>query len=589
MSPTSAGAAEPDELSDYCPALPVPRQVADIGLEYNLFTEVNGHLVPTAGTGPRFVKGGCALAAAQAMAATMNRPDYHFPDGFEELDLEAASRALASVVDPIAQAVTYYADTQGSRSEWRLQSAEAYPLFAEFVTRFQECRTAIDSGHPLRPVLSELTKLDKGQLRRFGKLRTPIPSGRVFQFSSETRGLDPLGMDRARRYSLGNEITLEQIVSLAKGFDTGWIPGDETAWRLFLDIASACVQPLCIRYSVSPGTILGASKGNWARYHAQLAASYGHNAEEFDRRQLSMATSDVLEMVDDLTDTLVLPAVLGTILAGGNPLPHPTPQDLNGATKLSFTLLTEGSNNPASALFSTTRKWMSRIPALTAADAPGTSDTGQRWNDYPGWPRLAPDFQASNGTVVKNLTMEEQLREESLRLSHCVGRLYVRKAKRGECHIFSVRDANSGQSISTFEVAPPKSGTEAIVRSGTRIVQHKARKNRKPDERSIGAATEWLEAVHAGSLDLGLEEVLRWQRKVSEESSSQYQAEQSAEEIWSTVLGTNWQEDNTRRAVWREWSSNILPKRLARSGEPQDIISGIHGAEFMAQLSSRNS
>ena len=69
MSQTSAGAAEPDELSDYCPRLPVPRQVADIGLEYNLFTEVNGHLVPTAGTGPRFVRGGCALAAAQAMAA----------------------------------------------------------------------------------------------------------------------------------------------------------------------------------------------------------------------------------------------------------------------------------------------------------------------------------------------------------------------------------------------------------------------------------------------------------------------------------------------------------------------------------------
>ena len=210
----------------------------------------------------------------------MNRPDYHFPDGFEELDLEAASRALASVVDPIAQAVTYYADTQGSRSEWRLQSAEAYPLFAEFVTRFQECRTAIDSGHPLRPVLSDLTKLDKGQLRRFWQVANANSLGPGLSVRFRNRGLDPLGMDRARRYSLGNEITLEQIVSLARGFDTGWIPGDETAWRLFLDIASACVQPLCIRYSVSPGTILGASKGNWARYHTQLAASYGHSPEE---------------------------------------------------------------------------------------------------------------------------------------------------------------------------------------------------------------------------------------------------------------------------------------------------------------------
>ena len=316
--------AQPDSPSAQgSDSILLPEQVVLDGIEFGILNESEGAVRANRELGMDFRKGESALVWAKFVGSQMNRPDYRHPEGFRSLDMDAAAKALTSISAPSATSVWFFGDALSPQHSWRKQSAASYPALAEFMTQFDDCRKAIDAGRPLQPVISGITRLNKGQLKRLGKLRTPLPSGRVFRFGEEVRGVDPMGIDRARRYSLGNELSLERLLSLIREFETNWVPADEQSWNRLIDIVSCCVEPIRNRFALPPRKFLAASKGNWVNLHAQLATAYECGVGDFDRQQMSMASSDVLEMIDDFSLSVVLPRILGTIQDLGDALPFP--------------------------------------------------------------------------------------------------------------------------------------------------------------------------------------------------------------------------------------------------------------------------
>ena len=564
----------------------VPEKIVLDGIESGILDESEGNVRPNRELGMDFRKGESALVWAKYIGSEMNRPDYRLPEGFRSLDMDAAAGALSSINAPSANAVWFFGDALSPQHSWRQQSAASYPALAEFMTQFDECRKAIDAGEPLQPVISSISRLNKGQLKRLGKLRSPLPSSRVFRLDEEVRGVDPMGIDRARRYSLGNELSLEQLLSLIREFDTNWVPPDGKSWTHLIDILSCCVEPIRNRFALPAKGFLAASKGNWVKLHAQLATAYECSAGEFDRQQMSMASSDVLEMIDDFSLSVVIPRVLGTILDSGDALPFPASQDIEAAKRLGFELMTDGSRNPTLTLLEAARRWMSRIPALIAAEGQIAGGEAQPdWESDPSWPRLAEDFQTAGGLSVRNLVSEEELLEESRRLSHCVGRLYARKARRGECHILSVRSLDGSKSLSTFEIAPFATDNEQLARNAVQIVQHKARSNRRPGKQATEAVDEWLTAVRSNTVVIHLEDVRNWRRAVEAESPDEARATRSPERAWSAVLGRNWQRADVRRAVWNEWGNHVLRGEMARGSDSDVIFESDSSLDLLARLS----
>ena len=255
--------------------------------------------------------------------------------------------------------------------------------------------------------------------------------------------------------------------------------------------------------------------------------------------------------------------------------------------------------NPSVSLLGSVRRWLSRVPALIAADAvenqenaadrennEGGHANSAEQEDSQSWPSLTADFQASNGLCVRNLTSEVDLREESCRLSHCVGRLYLPKAKRGDCHIYSVRDESEGRSLCTFEVAPPRSEVDAIASNDIQIVQYKAKRNRRPGRAAMKALEDWEAAVKAGSLRLNLSEVNQWRNSANAKSRSTENRARSPASSWIAVLGRNWQDQEVRNAVWQEWRFHILRGELARVEHPGSLFSKDPYHALIAQLNS---
>ena len=567
-------------------SISVSKEIVLDGVQSGVLNECDGTVQPHRELGIDFRTGESALDWAKFVGSEMNRPDYRNPEGFSSLDVEAAARALISISAPSATSVWFFGDAHSPHHSWRQQSAASYPALAEFMTQFDDCRKAIDAGRPLQPVISGITRLNKGQLKRLGKLQTPLPSRRVFGFSEEVRGTDPMGIDRTRRYSLGNELSLEQLLSLIRDFDTNWVPADEKSWARLIDIVSCCIEPIRNRFALPASGFLAASKGNWVNLHAQLATAYECNVGDFDRQQMSMASSDVLEMIDDFSLSVVLPRILGKILESGDALPFPAPQDIEAAKRLGFNLMTAGSRNPTLALLEAARRWMGRIPSLIAAEGQNAEGEARPdWESDPNWPRLAEDYQTANGLSIRNLVSEEELLEESRRLSHCVGRLYTRKARRGECHIFSVRSLDGSKSHSTFEIAPFATDNEQLARNAVQIVQHKARSNRRPGKQATAAVDEWLTAVRSNTVTIHLESVRNWKIAVEAESPDSGRAARSPESAWSAVLGRNWQRAGVRQAVWNEWGNHVLRGEMARGSNSDVILESDASLDLLALLS----
>ncbi len=570
--------------------LGLSRSVANAGLEMGIFrksakvgTISNNLLI-------RLNNEISGFQAVVDMQADREEHGIQLPAGFDKLCIESAKRALKAVRFPLASTICAYGDATHPGHSKRIQAADAYPLFAEYFVQNPDLLETIDNSGQLRPLLTARTKLGPGKLRRLGKLETPPPSERLFEFGETVRGENQVGVNRNRSRSIRGDMQLSTALDLLCSLATNWVPDTEREWTSLADIASACALPLKSAFGMPVQEVLATSKGNWSEFKKTLAVAAQIPESEFDRRQMALCTIDALDAVDEFSQTVVLPLVLRSIIDAGERTPYPNHEDFEEARQLSFMFLTRKTKNVAGALFSLTRRWISRIPALieaeerTGADLAGvTADNSRRANE---WPALADDFNASNELVVQNLISAEQLKEESFRLKHCVGRLYLRKAKQGRCHIFSVRDRNRPLSYSTIELSPPDTCVEQLARSEIDIIQHKGESNRRPSENAQAACAEWLKEIRTGHLKLNLKEVLDWRATVkSREALSESSGRgESSDTAWDNALGTQWRDAAVQSATWVEWREHILGRSCGRVQTPEVIYRLDEAQDFLFRL-----
>ena len=573
--------------------LELPSSVADAGVEVGIFQKAGPSETIRSKLNIRFDTNISGFKAVSDMRTDRENHGIRVPDGFDEIDMEAAGLALKAVHSPLAVVICAYGDVRHPWHAKRMQAAQAYPLLAEYFVLNPELLETIDSGGQLRQMVSAHTKLSAGQLRRLGKLETPLPAGRLFEFGETVRSENQVGVNRTRTHSIRGELRLSAALELLRPLETNWIPDTEQDWTSLTDIASACALPLNCAFDVPVHQVFATSKGNWSGLRSILASAAQVPDNDFDRRQIALCTIDAMDAVDDFSQTVVLPLVHRSITDAGERIPYPTHEDLEEARQLSFQFLIGNSRNIAGSLFSMARRWIARIPALIEAEERTATDrvdaVARKSGTTDRWPALAEDFIASNGLVVRNLVSVKQLKEESSRLKHCVGRLYLRKSKQGKCHIFSVRDRHRPRSHSTIELTPPATCVEQLARAEFEIVQHKGGSNRRPSDNAQIACKEWLQAIRSGQLELHLKEVLDWNTTEKSQESWNETARRSVSSnaVWDDILGTQWKDAAVQSAVWNEWREHILRRSTDRPLTPEIVYSLPKAREFLCKLNPR--
>lgn len=569
----------------------VPERIAAVGIESGLFRANDDFLRLEDAVEVSFASSVSALDAAKSMERDKVEFDIDLPEGFRAFDLQCAAKALQAVRNPSASSACYFGNRSHPAHEVRMQAAETYPLLAEQFAMISEYSEAIDNKRRLSSVICGNANLQPGQLKRIAKITTPLPSGRIFEPWTPVRGADLVGANRARRHSISGELDLHRFLDIVREMDSGWIPDDEAAWRRFLDIVSGCALPINNLYRTPFPQLLGSAKGNWERFHASLAKSANIAATEFDRSRLGLTTVDALDMIDDFSRTVVLPQILTIISEAGEALPHPTSSDLSDASDVSYRLIVGNSENLVGALYETARKWMSRIPSLIEIDARHrTVESPDARDSDEAWPRLVTeDFTTENGAVVRNLASKSELRTESSRLSHCVGRLYVRSCLAGESHIFSIQTVDGTKSYSTFEVSPPVSGAESVARGQVSIAQHKGHRNRPPPQIALDALDEWLSAVRNGRLELNLDETISWRdrmrRRSDQAPGSDARGGQLNQRRWEGILDFGFSNEELRSATWEEWTERILGRKRIKGSLSDAVLSNAEARNLIRRLS----
>lgn len=569
----------------------VPEHVAAVGIESGLFRVNEDILRLEDDVEISFASSVSALDTAESMEQDKVEFDIELPEGFDAFDLDHATKALKAVRYPSASSAFYFGNRSHPAHEVRMQAAETYPLLAEQLATISEYSDAIDNKRKLSNIICGNAKLQPGQLRRIAKIATPLPGGRIFEPWAPVRGADLVGANRARRHTISGELDLHRFLDIVREMDSGWIPNDEVSWQRFLDIVSACALPINNLFRTSFPQLFGSAKGNWERFHASLAKSADVAAAELDRSRLGLTTVDAFDMIDDFNRTVVLPQILNIISETGEALPHPTSSDLSGAADVSYRLIVGNSENQVGALYESARKWMSRIPSLIEIDARyRTVESSDTRESDEAWPRLVKeDFTIENGTVVRNLASKSELRTESSRLSHCVGRLYVRSCLAGESHIFSIQTVDGTKSYSTFEVSPPVASAKSVARNQISIAQHKGHRNRPPPQIALDALGDWLSAVRNGRLELNLDETISWRnrmrRRQDQASSSDARGGQLNQRRWEGILDFGFSNDELRSATWDEWTERILGRKQVKGSLSDAILSSAEARSLIRRLS----
>jgi len=485
----------------------------------------------------------------------------------DRVDLDAARTALSCVSHPSNRSVSWYGDRNHPSHGDRLQAAASMPVLAGIISDTGTLADAVDRRISLQPLLTGRTGLSKGALKRLAKLKQPLPAGIIFE--DRAVGRDALQIERIRRLSLRGRLDEDRACRILAELPPDWTPQTDSAWRAFHDVASGAAVPLDEVANIPISKTLGASKGDWEGFRATLARAADMDPEAFGRREIALTTSDAIEVVDELARHVILPLVLTSIDSTGQPEGTPLENDVANARRVAFDLVAGGAKSPATALFETARRWMSRIPALQALtgeamDAAADVPFEERFAAYEEgtWPALCEPFHASNGLVLRPLTRRDLLTEESARLDHCVGRLYQSKSLNGQCHIVSVQSLDGRTSHSTIEIAPPARGQLVLTET-----QHRARSNSTPSEAARTAAQEFYRAVREGLHTLNSPEIQEW---ADFRSGVEPQAVVARMASWSGALGIPYRDEDLRTGLWQEWR-DIVGGDLARLEGPDGL------------------
>lgn len=500
-----------------------------------------------------------------------------------ELDLDAARTALASVGRPSSQAVTWYGTGEGTQKIDRAQVAKAYPLFAGMIADNPIMARTVDAREAIQPLLMERTGLGKAGLKRMSALKKPLPATALFE-DGVMIGEDAMGVNRQRRYSVTGAISLDSALRYLNELPPDRVPQDDQSWEIYHDIVAGFAVPIENALGIPVAKTLSAVKGDWKQFHATMAKAADFAPKDFDRRAIALATVDAIEALEDFNCTAILPLMLSSIAEEQNPLPDPSAEFFQGGLKVASKFILGDSKNIPNTLLEFSRSYVSRIPTLMEAtgfaegeDKPKKPDEFAFYGPEE-FPAIMQPFKASNGIVIRNLDNFDQMRRESSRLSHCVGRVYLGKAKAGRCHILSFQDASGSKSYSTLELSGVELGVAPLAARGKfRITQHRAKSNGRPDEACMAAERELMQAIYSGDLPMEIEKLQRW---------GQAERHDGVQAIfsWRGILGMEWEEKERRDAAWGVWRE-IIGGAAGKSPHPGVMWRDAGARRLIAEMS----
>lgn len=482
----------------------------------------------------------------------------------EALDLDAAKQALRACPDATARAISWYGASPSEEiGVYRRQAAESYPLFASEIAADREISRAVDERRGVGAMLTERFGLTAGALKRLGKVTIPGERGLLDEDGGPLRGQDALGIDRIRTRSVSGKFSMRDACAVLSKLPPDWTPSSNEEWKAFTTIGSVCL-PVMQAYNVDPKDLFGTSKGKWENYLSTLARASGFNpanageagAPVFDRRALALCVADAVEMVHCFSMQAIGAPAARDVATSGRRLPEPSPQAVGRIHAHGVDAVVGASGLVG--LLETSRRWISRIGALAALPgAHAAVAPVDRYGAEDCPPAFAP-FTASNGLVLRCLTTGGRLREETRRLGHCVGQLYIQKNAKGDCHIVGVGDRDDQTSYSTVEFEPFASGRSPVV------IQHQGNvaNGRAVPPDAAAAFAEFRLALDAGRIAIDYDSI-RQHRELR--SGRVEERRHGPIDSWSAVAGYDANNASAIRMAAEEWRGVVGQKSFDRA------------------------
>lgn len=510
----------------------------------------------------------------------------------QNLDLDAAKKALASVSRPSSLAVTWYGTRDPKLSKMRGQAAQVAPVLAGVIGESHSMRKAVDELQALHPILTDRIGLAKAGLKRVGKLRAAVAAAPIFEEGQRVEGEDALGVNRARMTRVTGAVPIDMSLRYLKDLPPDRVPADDESWQKYHDILTAVAIPLHNAIGVKIEDILSQSKGNWINYHAGLAKAADFAPEDFSRRAMALTTIDAIEAIHHFQRSAVLPQILSDIEAREQPAPQVAAEFLNDGFDVARDIIVGKSKNVAAAMMEMARRYASRIPALYRIEGKTlesyVENIEARFARYgnDGWPPMTEAFQASNGIILRPLTSVGLLTLESDRLGHCV-RGYGPQSRRMACHIYSLQGADGEASFSTVEFVGMKGNDPLAAGAGISKVQHRAQNNRDPEEHLKVAVSEFMSAVKTGKHPVNLEEINEWKNYLSTLAHKPDEnTPRAVTANWNSVLEFDPKDHEARLEIWQEWGQ-VLGGAIAKADSPGAIYMSRKAQELVGSMSPR--
>ena len=485
------------------------------------------------------------------------------------LDMEQARAALKAVARPDRVAVEYYGERAEAAAD-RRQAAEAYPLFAGLIARSVTLRRAIDERVSLQQALQDITGLAPAALRRLAKVDMPPPDRPVFD-AGAMEGEDALGVERQRVYSVSGRMDAEDAFRVLGKLDPAWSPADRQEWEAFTTVLASGALPLSMVLDREPHELVRTARGDWRSWLDTLARDADYDdGQGLDRRRLALSLSDALQGVYDLSQRVVIPLVLSSVVERGFPVPGESRHVLSSAFGASMQAVCGSAKNPLGALLAFSRVYVSRLGALSEALGDDAPDGEAGVAGYaPGtWPPLFRGEWEFGELAVVNMASRDVLAEEGRIVDHCIGG-YHRRGERGESHFVSVRGPDGTRSSVQFS---------GDVEGGLRVVQHRAFRNRRPPEAHVRAVEAFTEAVGTGMVALtpGLAE---WRRQ-----AEQREMDRRETDHWGWLCEMDRPQRGVIPEIWEEWRG-ILGGAAARAEHPGVLYRNSQVRELVRMLS----
>lgn len=509
----------------------------------------------------------------------------------EDFDVERARDALKLISSPSSRAVFWYGSGVGTEPEDRMQAARSFPMLAGYIADSITLSRVVDRRESLQAALIEMTGIGKGGLKRLQKVSVLSGSAPLFERREDVVGEDALGVNRARHTLISASVSLEASLRHLSDLPADRIPDTNEGWQAYQDVLSAVAIPISNALNLSVKDVLSGCNGDWVAFRETLARAADFDPDSFTRRTMALCVIDGIEAIEDFSRSVVLPQALASIEETEQPCPVIAREFLQIGRNAATALTLGKTRNVAGAILELSRRYASRIPALMDIILGGGEEQDpvlqQDYGDEE-FPILTGDFHSSTGLVVRPFRNYEEMRQESARLNHCVGRLYLNNARTGKSHLYSVQSENGAESFSTIEIAGiPTDCSEEEAMAGIRVVQHRANRNANPDGASVLACDEFLGAVRRGRLKMNVTEIHAWRARLALEGSGNRDATAHVGNravTWGSVLEVNWSDPDMRQALWQEWSG-IIGGDIGRAASPEVIYRNAEARNLVGQMS----